>query len=338
MSDFGAPELSLRRVLPGLVVALLVGVLVVVAFGRLTGFGDIGDAFDGATWQWLAICFAGQILVFAGYAGAFRSAVTMDDGPVVETRTSLRIVLASFGMTQLVAAGGAAGLAITYWALRKFGFARRDAAVRLIGLNTAVYLVFALIAWTGALVALVRGSAPLGMVLAWICAVPVVIVVARWFTDAERVESWTRDSDGRIRNALGTGVSAAAWVRRAVSDAKSREIFSWAAVYWLGDLLSLWAALRAFDADPGLGALTVAYATGYLAQAIPVPFIATGGVDAATTLVLTAVGVPVEVALLGVVAHRVFAFWLPIGPGVWSAARLVRDARRNEAAAHGISG
>ena len=31
-----------------------------------------------------------------------------------------------------------------------------------------------------------------------------------------------------------------------------------------------------------------------------------------------------EVALLGVVAHRVFAFWLSIGPGLWFAARLAR--------------
>jgi uncharacterized membrane protein YbhN (UPF0104 family) len=61
-----------------------------------------------------------------------------------------------------------------------------------------------------------------------------------------------------------------------------------------------------------------------LAQALPIPFVATGGVDAATTFTLTAVGVPVEVALLGVVAHRVFAFWLPIGPGLWSAARFVQ--------------
>ena len=47
--------------------------------------------------------------------------------------------------------------------------------------------------------------------------------------------------------------------------------------------------------------------------------------DAATTFTLTAVGVPIEVALLGVVAHRVFAFWLPVIPGLWSATVLVRD-------------
>lgn len=73
------------------------------------------------------------------------------------------------------------------------------------------------------------------------------------------------------------------------------------------------------------GAIVVAYVLGYLAQSVPIPLIATGGVDAATTSTLRAVGVPIEVALLGVVAHRVFAFWLPVFPGLWSATVLVRE-------------
>ena len=95
-------------------------------------------------------------------------------------------------------------------------------------------------------------------------------------------------------------------------------------MYWIGDVVSLWVSLRAFGGSIGLFPLVTAYTTGYLAQAIPIPFVATGGVDAATTFILTAVGVPVEVALLGVVAHRVFAFWLPIGPGLWFAVRFAR--------------
>jgi uncharacterized membrane protein YbhN (UPF0104 family) len=44
--------------------------------------------------------------------------------------------------------------------------------------------------------------------------------------------------------------------------------------------------------------------------------------DAATTFALTAVGVPLEVALVAVVAHRVFAFWIPLVPGLVCAAWL----------------
>ena len=82
--------------------------------------------------------------------------------------------------------------------------------------------------------------------------------------------------------------------------------------------------------SPTVARLTAAYTTGYLAQLVPIPFVATGGVDAATTFTLAMVGVRVEVALLAVVTHRVFAFWLPIGPGLWSAFSIVSGSRHGD--------
>lgn len=326
MTETTPPRLDRRRVALGLVAAVVVGGVLVFSIGRFAGFTEIRDALRGAQWQWLTLCVVGQAFVFVGYAGAFRSTVTFEGGPDVSSRRSLHIILASFSVTQLVAAGGAAGLAITYWALSKLGFARREAMVRLIALNTAVYLVFGLLGWTAALVALVIADAPLGMTLPWLIGIPIVIVVARWFTDPERAARWATDTGGLARRGLGTGVAAAWSVRRALAHTEGRGVFVWSWWYWAGDVLSLWAALHAFGARPGIVAIALAYATGYLAQAIPVPLIATGGVDAATTFALTAVGVPVELALLGVIAHRIFAFWLPIGPGLWSAVRLVRPS------------
>ena len=78
-----------------------------------------------------------------------------EGGPHIATGLSLRVVLASFALSQLFAAGGVAGLAVTYWALRRVGMDRRDAAVRLIGLSTAVYLVFGRDRLGAALLALV---------------------------------------------------------------------------------------------------------------------------------------------------------------------------------------
>ncbi|MFQ5557773.1 MAG: lysylphosphatidylglycerol synthase domain-containing protein [Acidimicrobiales bacterium] len=325
------PRPQVRQVVIGLVVALAVAVVVVLAIARLAGFAELGDAIEGARWQWLAACAVGQGAVFTGYAAAFRGAVRFEGGPAVTRRRSFRVILASFGLTQLIAAGGAAGLAITYWALRRLGFDRRPAVIRLIALNTAVYLVFALLAWWAAVLALARGSAPHAMTIPWLVAVPVVVALARWFTRQSRVERWTDGSGGRLRLALATGVAAAWWVRRAAAATDGRPVFLWAGGYWAGDLLSLWAALRAFGANPGVFAMALAYCTGYLAQAVPLPFIASGGIDAATTFALTAVGVPVELALLGVVTHRVFAFWLPIGPGLWSAVEFAREDGEGEA-------
>jgi uncharacterized membrane protein YbhN (UPF0104 family) len=210
---------------------------------------------------------------------------------------------------------------------------RRAAAVRLIGLATAVYLVFGVIGWVAALFALVLAKAPLAMTLPWLIGIPIVLFAARWFTARGRVERWAAPGGGWIRQALATGISAAWWVRRATEDREDgRPVFLWAFLYWAGDIASLWAALHAFGANPGIIAITLVYATGYLAQSIPIPFVATGGMDAATTFTLTAIGVPLEIALVAVIAHRVFAFWIPLVPGLVFAALLPRTGHALEAA------
>ena len=198
--------------------------------------------------------------------------------------------------------------------------------MQLITLNTAVYFVFGWLGWLGALVGLVDPAVPKAMAVGWVAGFAVVIALALWFTQPQRKATFDAAEDGpRLRRALAVGVSAAARVRDCTHTADGRRLLAWSLLYWAGDLVSLWAALRAFGVTVSATAIVGAYVTGYLAQSVPIPLIATGGVDAATTFTLTAVGVPIEVALLGVVAHRVFAFWLPVIPGLWSATSLVRD-------------
>ena len=310
-----APSLRVRHVAIGLLVAVLGVVLVVTAVGRLAGFGDVRDTLSGADPVWLVGCAVGQVLVFTGYAGVLRRAIAVDEGPQVDVGFSVRLTLASFAATQLFSLAGVAGLAMVYWTLRRLGRDRQDAAVVLIGLNTCVYLVFAAIGWLAAAAALLTGHAGPGMTVPWLIGIPVVILAARWFTAPECIERWTAPQPGAFRRALGTGVAAAAWARRRVSMHEDRRILAWAACYWAGDIVSLGAALQAFGARPPLVTLVAAYTTGYLVQSLPLPFVAAAGVDAATTFLLHAVGVPLEVALVAVVAHRVFAFWIPIVPG-----------------------
>ena len=313
-----------HHMLIGVLAAAVAGVAVVAVIGHVAGFSEVRDSLAEAQLQWLIICLVGQVLVFAGYAGAFRWTVRADDGPRVPIGMSIRVVLASFAATQLFSFAGIGGLAVMYWVLRRFEHDRQAAAVRLIGLNTAVYLVFGAIAWCVAALCLVTAEAPLSMTVPWLAGLPIVLLAARWFTSPTRLERWVEPRDGVLRRGLATGVGATAWVRRRLSDPSSRPLFGWAACYWLGDLASLWAALTAFGADPGLLAVTAAYTTGYLVQSLPIPLIATAGVDTATTLLLRTVGVPLDVALLAVVTHRLFAFWLPIMPGSMFALTLSR--------------
>jgi len=309
----------------GLIGSVLAGVIVVASIGRFIGFTRVGDTLQGADSRWLVICVAGQMLVFVGYANAMRLAFSFDGGTALSLSASLRLALASFAATQLFAFAGIGGLALVFVVLRRTGRTRRDAAVTLIGLSTAVYLVFAVVAFGGAVVTLALAEAPLSMTLPWLFGVPVVFALARWFTAASRRDRFVARDDGAFRRALGTGIAAAAWARDCVSHREGRKLLAWAACYWLGDLVSLWAALHAFGAGPALTALVAAYTAGYLVQSLPIPLIATAGVDAATTLLLHVVGVPLDVALVGVVAHRIFAFWLPIIPGSVFAIGMARE-------------
>ena len=81
-------------------------------------------------------------------------------------------------------------------------------------------------------------------------------------------------------------------------------------------MLCLYGGLRAFGVHIGLASLVLAFATGYVATSLPLPAGGTGGIEAAMTYALHAVGVALAPALLGVLAYRLFTFWLPIVPAV----------------------
>jgi len=321
MNELAPRTVRTRDVVAGALIALLVAGGLIVAAGGAVGFADLGNVLKEGNFGWLAVCLVAQVAVFCGYAIAMREAIAADDGLRLPDGLVLRLTLASFATTQVFAFGGVAGLAVVFWVMRRCAMDRDTAAVRLIGLSTAVYLVFACLGFGAAAVSLAGDTTPLGMTVPWLVVIPIVLAVARWFTTPSRVERWSW-------RPLAVGVGAAAWVRHAASDRAALPMFAGALVYWVADITSLWAALHAFGARPELSALVLCYTTGYLAQSLPIPLIATGGVDAATAVLLhTAGGVPLELAIVGVATHRVFAFWLPVVPGAICAITLPGAAR-----------
>jgi uncharacterized membrane protein YbhN (UPF0104 family) len=110
-------------------------------------------------------------------------------------------------------------------------------------------------------------------------------------------------------------------------------------VFWAGDVLCAWAALRAFGAQVGLGALLLGYATGYVSEAVPLPAGGAGGVDAAMTGGFALAGAPLGAALLGAVTFRVLNFWLPAlvavpsmlgAPGLRDRLREIAEQRNDQ--------
>jgi len=319
----------------GVVLALLVAAGVAALIGKAAGFADVRDTLEEADARWFAVCLAAEVASFAAYAVVVRAAVGWRGGPDPGYGLSLHVTLASLGATRIVATAGAGGLAVTYWCFTRAGLAAREALVRVLGLNTLVYLVFGVGAWSAALLASLGmlGDAALGLAVPWLVIVPVCLIAAWLVTNPSRVGRLTAPGGSLLRRALAYGIAGAAWVREALGDAHGRRALGASGLYWAGDVVCLGAALHAVGEPLPVAELVLAYATGYAAMILPLPLGGVGGVDAAMTYALTAVGIPLAPALVAVAVYRLFGFWLPTVPALGALALLPRAGRGLEQAA-----
>lgn len=336
-----APRLPAGRgVLLGVVVTVLVALGVALLIGKAAGFSRVRDAIADADANWFAVCFLAEVASFGAYSFVIRDAIRRQGGPDPGLGLSLHLTLASLGATRVIAAAGAGGLAVTYWSFRRAGHATGEAIVRVLGLNTLVYLVFGVVAWVAALLATigVLGHAPLSLTLPWLAVIPACLVAARFVTEPGRVERLTRPDGSLLRRVVGYGIAGTAWVRGLLKGPGAAAPLAASAVYWAGDIACLGAALHSVGKPLPLAELALAYATGYAAMVLPLPLGGVGGVEAAMTFALTAVGVPLAPALVAVAVYRLFGFWIPTLPALGALALLPRAGRSLERAAEATAG
>lgn len=319
----------------GIAVALIVAVGIVSLIARAAGFANVREAIAQADSTWFLACFFAEVGAYAAYAVAVREALRWKGGPDPGFGLSAHVMLASFGVTRIVAAAGAGGLAVTYWCFRRAQLPSHDALVRVLGLNTLVYLPFAVGAWLAALAATlgILGEAPLATTVPWLVVVPFCFAAARFVTQAGRVERLTSPTGSIVRRGFAHAIAGTAWVREALGTRGGRRALGASTVYWAGDVACLTAALHSVGISLLVAEVVLAYATGYVAMVLPLPFAGVGGVDAAMTFALTAVGVSLAPALVGVAVYRLFGFWVPTIPALAELALLPRAGRGLERAA-----
>jgi uncharacterized membrane protein YbhN (UPF0104 family) len=319
----------------GVVAALLVGVGVVALIARAAGFRQVRHAVGAADSTWFLLCFLAEVAAFSGYAVIVRRALRWRGGPNTGFGLSAHVMLASLGATRIVAAAGVGGIAVTYWCFRRARLTTHEAFVRVLGLNTLVYFVFGLGAWGASLLAAlgVLGSAPLSLALPWLVVVPFCVLAARFVTEPARVGRLSTTEGSVLRRGFGYAIAGTAWVRGVLPTPTGRHSLAAAIVYWAGDALCLWAALSSVGISLDPATLALAYATGYAAMLLPLPFGGVGVVDAAMTYALTAVGVALAPALVAVAVYRLFGFWVPTIPALVALALLPRAGRGLERAA-----
>lgn len=331
----GRPVPPAWQVALGIVAAVLLVIGVGLLIARAAGFGEVREAFEEADATWFVVCFVAQVVALAGYADVVREAFKWRDGTEPGFRLSAHVMLASIGATRVFAGGGAGALAATYWCFRRARFPAREALVRVLGFNTLYYVPFAAGAWTAALLATVGvwGDAPLAFTAPWLAVIPFCFAAATFVTQPGRVERLTMPGGSIVRRGLGFAIAGTAWVREVLPHPAGRRSLVAAGLYWVGNVVSLWAALHSVGQTLPLPELTLAFATGQAAMLVPLPLGGVGGVDAALTYSLTVVGVPLAPALVAVTVYRLFAFWAPTIPALVALGLLPRAGRALERAA-----
>ncbi len=325
-----------RRLVVSLVIGLLLAAGVVLLIGRASGFAKLVSRLREADPGWLVAAGAAQVLSVAGYVLAFRT-LSEANGRRPAAGATVHIVLASLGATRLLATAGAGGLAVNYWALRRLGLEARESVIRVLTLNTVLYLVFGLAGLVSAATMLASGAAPAALALPWIVAVAAAMAAARYVSQPGRVDRLSREPPARAeqsrlvataRRGFATSVAGVARVRDILTAPRAHgPLLGGVCLYWTADIACLGMGLAAFDVDVSLGVLVLGYLTGYVANILPIPTGGVGGVDAAMTFALNALGVPLEEALAGVIGYRFVGFWLPTIPAAWAFITLPRLSR-----------
>ena len=326
-------ERRLRRRLLLLVAIVAVAVVVITL---VPGLASLRSRFAHARWQWLALGAALKLLSGLSYVAVFRS-VFCDRMP---WRLSAQIGLAELGANAVVPTGGAGGLALGAWALRRKGMpveriARRSVAFFFLTSvpNVIGVIVLGLGLWLG----IFEGRAGIGLTLvpAVVAAGSIALTIAggRWAGQAQHRHAARRRADARLPRVLGAlagGVEESlAMLRR-----PSGWLLTGLVGYLVFDVMVLWATFHAFGNSPALAIIWVGYLIGELGGLIPVPG-GIGGVDLGLVGTLVLYHVPVGAATVAVLAYRAIALWIPAIVGTGALVLLRRSLARETAAISG---
>ena len=307
---------------------------------QIAGLDETWNRIEQGDPWWLALALAFTILSFGGYVVLFEY-VYVSAGSRIDLRTAYQITMASLAATRVFAAGGAGGIALTAWALRRSGMSTRRVAD-----STVVFLVLTYVVYMGALVlfgyglyfGILPGPAPIGVTLvpaifATACFA-VFLLLALVPSDVERrMHSWGTQHDharfARIAGRLATfPATVSVGVRQAIAHVRSLDLALLGSVaYWGFNIAVLWACFHAFGESPGWTAIVLGYFVGMLGNLLPLPG-GVGGVDGGMIGAFAAFGVDFGLAAVAVLTYRGFAFWLPTIPGAIAYFQLRKTVRK----------
>ena len=334
-----------RRMIQTTVIVTVLIVAIYFFLPQIAGLENALDKLGDADALWVGVAVAFELVAFATYVALFRGVVGGDVLPLT-WREAYEINMAGLAATRLFSAGGAGGIALTYWALRKAGMERAT-----VGLpdgrlpRPPVHLVPAgadrlrdPAADRGA----ARGGRGRGD-----------DHPGRDRGGRDRDRDPDRADPRRLRAAhrqLRAGApphrpGAGVWRRcRRPSSSGVRIAFdlvghpsrgglavAGAVGFWAANIAILWASFKAFGVTVPFAVIVQGFFLGMLANLFPFAPAGVGAVDAGMIGAFLLFGLPEAEVFAAVLTYRVIAFWLPIPPGIVAFFQLRHTVSRWEA-------
>jgi uncharacterized protein (TIRG00374 family) len=305
---------------------------------KLAGLEDTWHRIEQGDPYWLVLAFVFTCGMFGGYVFLFHG-VFDDASWRLNWRESYQITMASLAATRLLSAGGAGGLVLQAWALRRAGLPARvvaDRTVTFIVITYLVYTVTVAITGVGLYVGIFHGSESFSVTL-----LPALLAIAATAAGLSigfvppdlqrRLSGYGEDPRPHrrlLRRLSQLPASASAGIRDALRRVIARDRSLWGAIaFWAFQIGVLWASFRAFGASPPVAVVVMGFFLGMLGNLLPLPG-GIGGIDGGMIGAFAALGVDVDVAIVAVLVYRGFTFWLPTIPGVIAYLQLRKTVDR----------
>lgn len=337
------PIFTTKRMVQTGAVVLILLVGIYFLFPKLVGLGDAVGKLGEADPIWIAVAVVFSIASYATYIALFKAVVGGEDLRLT-WRETYQINMAGVAATLLFSAGGAGGVALTYWALRKAGMRRREVARRMVAfvsLHYAFYplalIVFGLLLRTG----VVNGenSVELTIIPAAVAGVMLMLGVLVTLIPADvegRLMPHVRGEHMRslvewvsgVPETLGEGFRFA--LRLFTHPRKGGLAVLGAAGFWAASIGVLWASFHSLGIHVPLAVVVQGFFLGMVANLFPLAPAGVGAVDAGMIGAFVLFGLPEETVFPAILIFRLVSFWMPIPPGVVAFFQLRNTVRRWE--------
>jgi len=332
-----------KRLVQTLVIVVVLVAAIYILLPRLVGIQDALGKLSDATPVWLVVALGFTVLSFFSYVALFRGVVG-EHVVHLEWSESYQITMAGLAATRLFSAGGAGGIVLTYWALRKAGMERRQTACRMVAFLVLLYAVYMLaLVVFGVLLrnGVVSGEHPVGLTIVPAALAGAVIVIFLLIAlipeDVERRLSGFAQGYRLARYAqrLATAPATLARGTRTAIDfvrnpSRGGLAVAGAIGFWAANIGILWAAFHAYDVHVPLGVVVQGFFVGMVANLFPFAPGGVGAVDAGMIGTFVLFGLPSTEVFAAVLTYRLLAFWLPIPPGIVAFLQLRRTVARWE--------